>query len=94
MGFWDSSVLGSHLSERRILTGLCKISCFALMLQLELFSQEIPTKVTIRVLLKPLSSWVILAQFFFLDKRKVRNHVSELGLSMGMWWDKPCELLT
>ena len=46
-----------------------------------------------RVLLKPLSYWVILAQSFFLDMREVRTHVSELELSLGMWWDRPLELL-
>lgn len=40
-----------------------------------------------------LSYWVILAQYFFLDKKEVRTHVSELGLSMGLWWDRPPELL-
>ena len=33
ISFWDSSVLGSHLSKRTILTVFCKISCLPLTLQ-------------------------------------------------------------
>lgn len=54
------------------------MSCFALTLQEELFSQVIPTEVKARALLKPLSNWIIHAQYFFVDKREVRNHVQSL----------------